>query len=128
MIMDNYEKSVYDFNDYINKVIDDNEKIQTLLGNTKAKPATQVIPKKPNTPAVKPANKPAPVSGSTTNSNLPVNSINSVFSREGFKNENNINGENISNNIRKIKEWFAVYIKKILSGFYIKRNTIYIKA
>lgn len=143
IITDNYEKSVYDFNDYVNKVIDDNYKIQHLLGNTKvsvnnipeAKSTSTSTSTKPTTAATIPSTTDSNTSSSSngifsvfntdSTSTSTSNNVNSIFSTpiaEGFTN-NTI----VIDRIQKIKEWIMVYIKKFLSNFYIRRNTIYIR-
>lgn len=142
IITDNYEKSVYDFNDYVNKVIDDNYKIQHLLGNTKvsvnnisAANSTSTSTSTTPTTATATATTDSNTSSSSTGifslfntdstSTTTPNNVNSIFSTpiaEGFT-----NNTTVIDRIQKIKEWIMVYIKKILSNFYIKRNTIYIR-
>jgi hypothetical protein len=145
MLTDNYEKSIYDFNDYVNKIIDDNYKIQSLLGNTKI-PVNSIPAAQSTSTSTTPAPEPTTTSAAatTTNSNTSsssgglfslfntdstststLNTVNSIFSTptaEGFT-----NNTPVIDGIQKIKEWIMIHIKKFLSNFYIKRNTIYIR-
>lgn len=148
MITDNYKRSITDFDKYVNKIIDDNDKIQSILGNSVVSAKTAPTPTATNPASASTTDSskntksngifsmfstPTPTPTTTTDSsnNVTVSSVFSSSKPEGFANINNTpapySPSPPTNKLSFVKDWATVQLKRFLSQFYIRRNTIYIR-